>query len=204
MVQLADGSILITKYRGKRVAKFWLEGNYVDNNKIEGYTMGVALTYDSNHMILCCNDILEDTRNKQANARLLIMNPTLAIQALLKIPSGGEIVRRACQNRNGDFVAVTAKRCFVVTNTGVLKFIYKLHGIIYSVCTDKYGNIILLHEMEAVKLVSLFDANLNRLKGLCKFRYESPEAIKCSMAQDNDGCLWISVLDRIGRIQYAL
>lgn len=204
VVQQSDGSLITTKYRGQRLTKFWLEGNYVDKNKTQSYTLGISLTRDGNNIILCCSDIWEEGKRKLANSRLLIMSPVLEVQQELRVPSGCEIVRRACQNRNGDFVAITSRRCFVLGRTGALKYIYKFKGRVHSVCTDKYGNIIILHEESGTKRISLYNASMIWIKGLCTLVYASAEETTCALTMGGSGLLWVTSRNRIGCIKYTL
>ena len=204
MVQLRDGSIAISKFNGRRVAKFWLEGNYVNNISVDGFTHGLALAHDENDIILCCNDTEEDRTKGTVNSRLVIMDQALHIQRQLMVPSGREVVRRACQNRNGDFVAITSKRCFVLSRLGVLKLIYKFNGIVHSVCTDKHGNIIILHEERSTKMASMYDANLVFVKCLFTFPHTYAENKTASMTLGRNGCLWISLYDKVGCVKYIV
>ena len=204
VVQLNDGSLMTTNYRGQRLTKFWLEGNYVDNSKTQAYTLGISITRDGNRMIVCCSDIREERKRKLANSRMLIMSPTREVQQELRVPSGREVVRRACQNRNGDFVAITSSRCFILGQTGELKYIYKFKGRVHSVCTDKYGNIIIVHEESGTKRISLYNASMIWIKGLCTLVYASAEETTCSLTMGANGLLWVTSRNRIGCIKYTL
>ena len=188
------------------MAKFCMISETVAVRKFDAFVSGVSLTGDETSVIWCCNDVKaesKDNKSRKGNGKIIITDADLDIQVQINIKCGGEVLRYAVQKRNGDFVAVTTKTCYILSSLGIMKSSYSCGELIHAVCVDKQNNFLILHGENEQITLSVYDSSFVSSKDVCSFTCNLPGNMKCNMALDNGGSLWVGFNDRIECIKYT-
>ena len=205
VIQAPDSCLITTEYNGPRVAKFFINSDGIEKvAKLHGFIQGVSLTHDGNSVIFCCNETKDDSKKHKSNAQLLLTNHSLEIKMQVNVNSGGDIIRYAAQKSNGDFIAMTSGKCFILSSVGCIKSTYNFYGQVHSACLDKKDNLLILREEEQSNAVSLYDSKFEVLKDLFRFTKEPKKRhANCCMTLGGQDSIWVGFSDRVQSIKYT-
>ena len=122
----------------------------------------------------------------------------------LNINTSGDVIKYAVQKSNGDFIAATTKRCFILSSIGCVKSSFNFVGTMHGTCLDRRDNFIIVRDNEGSKIVTLLDSKLEERKDLITLTETSHVNAKYCMTIDEQGDVWLSYGNTIQCIRYNL
>ena len=191
-----------------------MDSEIVEVRRVGVFVNGISRTADKTGIIWSCNvtnkEITTKSNAKRGakspqnfNGKLIITNEDLDELVQINIKSGGEVLRYATEERDGDFVVMSSKSCFVLSRIGTVKSTYTFDYFVRGICINKQDNVLVLHgEDDSIRL-SIHDSNFASSKEVYSFGSSLPTSKICCMTLDAKDSLWVGAGDKIMCIKYT-